>query len=380
VIPLTVPKLSMSGEPVRVAAWLVEDGTSVVHGDPVAELETEKSTVELEAPASGILRIVVVAGVDAEVDAVIGHIDDGSPVVEQSAAPAAAATNPQESVQSRPTAPAPSGTATRTLVASPAARRLATERGIRLDTIVGSGPGGRIVASDVVDLDAAAGDRAPARELRDAVVAGVIASWRDIPHIHISGRLDGEGIAAARGALDRRITITDLLAFSLARALLEVPTLNGSYGDGILLSAPVHLSLAVATGHGVAAPTIRNAHELSVEEIAAERRRLVDAARNGQLEKRELGGGTATLSNLGAYPVDFFAPVITGPQICLVATGRLGQEPVAVDGAIAIRQRIWVNVTIDHRAADGEAGGRLLASLQQQLSSLPAQTAPQEER
>ena len=377
-IPLMVPKLSMSGEPVRVAAWLVEDGTSVSHGDPVAELETEKSTVELEAPASGILRIVVAAGVDAEVDAVIGHIDDGSAVAEQPSASAAAAQ--PEPVWSAPTAPALSGTAARTVVASPAAKRLATERGIRLDTVVGSGPGGRIVASDIVGLDVPAADPAPGRGLRDAVVAGVTASWSDIPHIHISGRLDGEGIAAARDALDRRVTVTDLLAFSLARALLEVPTLNGSYGAGSRLSAAVHLSLAVATEQGVAAPAIRNAHELGLEEIAAERRRLVDAARSGQLDKRELGGGTATLSNLGAYPVDFFAPVITGPQICLVATGRLVQEPVAVDGAIAIRHRIWVNVAIDHRAADGEAGGRLLASLQQQFSSLPAQTAPQEER
>lgn len=378
-ISVTVPKLSMSGEPVRVAAWLIEDGMFVSNGDPVAELETEKSTVELEAPATGILRIVVAAGIDAEVDAVIGYIDDGSPDVEPRPAPAAAATNPLEPVESALAPPAQSDSAARTIVASPAARRLATERGIRLDTIVGSGPGGRIVASDIVD--APTGDpAAPSRGLRDAVIAGVTASWRSIPHIHISGRLDGEGVAAARAAVDRRITVTDLLAFSLARALLEVPTLNGSYGDGTRLSAAVHLSLAVATGHGVAAPTIRNAHELALEELAAERRRLVDAARSGQLEKRELGGGTATLSNLGAYPVDFFAPVITGPQICLVATGRLAREPVGVDGAIAIRHRIWVNVAIDHRAADGEAGGRLLASLQQHFSNLPAETAPEEER
>jgi len=369
----------MSGEPVRIAAWLVEEGVAVSQGDPVAELETEKSTIELEAPATGILRIVVAAGVDAEVDAVIGHIEDGSPVTEQSA-PAVATMIPSDPVESAPTAPAPPDTASRTIVASPAARRLATERGVRLDTVVGSGPGGRIVASDIVGADAAATDPVAGWGLRDAVVAGVAASWREIPHIHISGRLDGEGIATARSALGRKITVTDLLAFSLARALLEVPSLNGSYGDGTRLSTAVHLSLAVATEHGVAAPTIRNAHELALEELAAERRRIVDAARTGRLEKRELGGGTATLSNLGAYPVDFFAPVITGPQICLVATGRLAPEPVAVDGMITVRHRIWVNVAIDHRAADGEAGGRLLTSLEQQLSNLPAQTAPGEER
>ena len=136
-------------------------------------------------------------------------------------------------------------------------------------------------------------------------------------------------------------------------------------------SGPVHLSLAVATRDGVVAPVIRDAGSRSLEELAAERARLVAAARDGHVDRRELAGGTITLSNLGAYPVDFFAPVVSGPQIAMVATGRIVEKPVAEDGWIAVRARMWANVAVDHRAADGEAGGRLLAALERQLASLP---------
>jgi pyruvate dehydrogenase E2 component (dihydrolipoamide acetyltransferase) len=116
---------------------------------------------------------------------------------------------------------------------------------------------------------------------------------------------------------------------------------------------------------------IRDHGSRSLDGIAAERARLVAAAREGRLDRRELAGGTITLSNLGAYPVDFFAPVISGPQIAMVATGRVAEKPVAESGWIAVRARMWANVAIDHRAADGEAGGRLLAALERQLAALP---------
>ena len=169
------------------------------------------------------------------------------------------------------------------------------------------------------------------------------------------------------------VTVTDLLALAVARALRDVPDLNGHVGvRGAAPSERVHLALAVATADGVVAPVLRDASGLSLAAIAAERARLVAAARAGLLEKRDLGGATCTLSNLGAHPVDFFAPVVTAPQIALVATGRLAEKPVAVDGMIAVRHRLWVNAAIDHRGADGEAGGRFLAALERRLAELPA--------
>ena len=136
-------------------------------------------------------------------------------------------------------------------------------------------------------------------------------------------------------------------------------------------SRPVHLSIAVATADGVVAPVLRDADSLALVDVARERSRLVEAARQGSLGGHDLSGGTCTLSNLGAHPVDFFAPVVSGPQVAMVATGRVADRPVALDGLVGVRPRMWVNVAIDHRAADGEAGGRLLAALERQIALLP---------
>jgi pyruvate dehydrogenase E2 component (dihydrolipoamide acetyltransferase) len=170
-------------------------------------------------------------------------------------------------------------------------------------------------------------------------------------------------------ARDAGVTVTDVLVVALAGALAEVPELNAvRRPDGsVARSEAVHLSLAVATAAGVVAPVIRDAGSRSLAEIASERRRLVDAARSGSIDGRDLAGGTCTLSNLGAHPVDFFAPVISGPQVAMIATGRVADRVVAVDGLLGVRPRMWVNVAIDHRAADGEAGGRLLAALERRI-------------
>lgn len=139
----------------------------------------------------------------------------------------------------------------------------------------------------------------------------------------------------------------------------------------MIRSAVVHLSLAVATPDGVVAPVLRDASSRSLTDLSAERARIVAAARDGRIDRRELAGGTVTLSNLGAYPVDFFAPVISGPQVAMVATGRVVDKPVAEGGWIAARPRMWANVAVDHRAADGEAGARMLAAFERQIASLP---------
>ena len=206
-------------------------------------------------------------------------------------------------------------------------------------------------------------------------MANITASWQQIPHVHVGGELAADGVMRAKASAppDAAVTVTDLLVVALARALAEVPELNGvRRGDGSLeRSQAVHLSIAVATPSGVVAPVLRDAGSLTLEDVARERRRLVEAARQGTLDGRDLAGGTCTLSNLGAHPVDFFAPVVSGPQVAMVATGRVAGRPVAVDGLVGVRPTMWVNVAVDHRAADGEAGGRLLAALERQLALLP---------
>jgi pyruvate dehydrogenase E2 component (dihydrolipoamide acetyltransferase) len=372
-IEVKVPQLSISMEEAKVLRWLVEDGQAVAARQPIVEIETDKATVEVEAPADGRVRIVAGEGEIVPVEGIIAEVlvvtDDGEP----SPAPVAPATSAAPVAAAHAPAPSPAPVAERGHAASPAARRIAAERGIDLTGVRGSGPGGRIMVKDLRETGvpaAAPGSSAPG--LRDAVVANITASWRQIPHIHIGGELDGTGLAAAKQSArlqsGEKITITDLLIAAVARALCDMPELNGTLGspaDG------VHVALAVATPDGIVAPVIRNADELSFAGLVRERGRVVAAAREGATDPHDLAGGTFTLSNLGAYPVDFFAPVVSGPQIALLATGRLVEKPVAVDGMIAVRHRIWANVAIDHRGADGEAGGRFLAALERRLNDLP---------
>ena len=376
-----VPQLSLSMEEAKVSRWLVEDGAAVTAGQLVVEVETDKATVEIEAQSAGVLRIVAAEGAIVAVDGVLAELEPAGPSVaaeewtdDAGAAPAAA--TPRGRLRSVAAPPGRSGP-----VASPAARRIARERGIELATLQGSGPGGRIVARDVGPIPAEDG-RATATDddrLRAAVVANITASWQQIPHVHIGGELAADGVMPARasGAPGAGVTVTDVLVVALARALGEVPELNALLRpDGsVERSRAVHLSIAVATANGVVAPVIRDAESLALGDVARERSRLVEAARQGVLDGHELSGGTCTLSNLGAHPVDFFAPVVSGPQVAMVATGRVTDRPVALDGLVGVRPRMWVNVAIDHRAADGEAGGRLLAALERQLTLLPGGTA-----
>jgi pyruvate dehydrogenase E2 component (dihydrolipoamide acetyltransferase) len=381
---VVVPQLSISMEEAKVGRWLVEDGEAVVAGQLVVEVETDKATVEIEAPAAGLLRIVAAEGAIVSVDGVLAELEpaapaavgtvaaDGDAVVGSAsvdAASAAAAAVSAAGISAQPRRQGP--------IASPAARRLARERGVELASLQGSGPRGRIVARDIVAGPAAGGHLAalPDERLRAAVVGNITASWQQIPHVHIGGELAADGVRRARASAppDAAVTVTDLLVVALARALQEVPELNAlRRADGsVEQSEAVHLAIAVATPSGVVAPVLRDAGSQTLVDVARERRRLVEAARQSALDGRDLAGGTCTLSNLGAHPVDFFAPVVSGPQVAMVATGRVADRPVAVDGLLGVRPTMWVNVAVDHRAADGEAGGRLLAAFERQIALLP---------
>jgi pyruvate dehydrogenase E2 component (dihydrolipoamide acetyltransferase) len=367
-IPVTLPQLSISMEEGKVVRWLVEDGQAVSAGQPLVEIETDKATMEVEAPADGQVRILASEGDVLAVEATIAEI---LAEAEEPAPPMPAPT--EEAAATAPVAaqapPVRTTVGREPQAASPAARRVAAERGIDLAQLRGSGPGGRIM---VKDLPAAPAPAAPSRSLRDAVVANITASWQQLPHIHIGGELDGTGLAEARrtAALPsgEKVIVTDLLIMAVARALHDVPELNGTLDKR---ADRVHLALAVAMADGVVAPVIRNADELSLAEVVRERTRIVAAARAGASDPHDLAGGTFTLTNLGPYPVDFFAPIVSGPQVAMLATGRLAERPVAVDGMLAVRDRLWANVAVDHRAADGETGARFLAALERRLTELP---------
>ncbi len=378
---VTLAQLSISMEDGRVSRWLVADGELVSTGQPVVEIETDKATIEIEAPVDGIVRIVAAEGDIVVVDGILAELQPADATTATAPAEAPAVLPAPLPLDAESIAPRDPSTTTSPRrsgpIASPAARRLAREQAVDLQRVRGSGPGGRIVARDIAAVGATATTSvAPdAQRLREAVVGNITASWQQIPHVHIGGELAAGGLVRAREALTSSgldVTVTDLLIVALSQALVEVPDLNGRrLTDGsVERSSAVHLAIAVATANGVVAPVLRNADSLAVSEVTRERRRLVDAARRGVVEGRDLVGGTCTLSNLGAYPVDFFAPVVSGPQIAMIATGRVAEKVVAENGWVGVRPSMWVNVAIDHRASDGEAGGRLLASLERHLASL----------
>ncbi len=366
------PKLGLDTAPGRIVAWLKTPGDAVARGEPILEVETDKTTIEVEAPADGVLLATLAeAGEEVAIGSIVafvGLVGEDIPIVEsQSPSPQTEADGPDLALPLASDRTVQSATTVR---ASPAARRRAKELALDLIGVVGSGPEGRITPADVERHAAAGVTPSSGQRTRRAIAEQVTASW-EIPHINIGGQLDADPLAAAIAALRKTrddISVTDFLIASAARALASVPELNGTYADGIaVLTDQVHLGLAVATMRGVMIPVIRNAHQLSLEEIAHERIRLRDDTRRGVLRGSDAGGATATLSNLGAFPVDFFTPIIFSPQISLIATGRITLQPTVLGGDITTVSRMWVNVAIDHRAADGETGGKFLAAFEREI-------------
>jgi pyruvate dehydrogenase E2 component (dihydrolipoamide acetyltransferase) len=366
------PKLGLSLEPGRVVAWHKQPGDDVDQGEPIVDVETDKVTMEVEAPAAGVLLACLAEpGQTVEIGAaiaLIGAAGEELPAVTSATSSAAA---------ELPTDPRPSA-ATLTqqprlrkpVRASPVARKRARELGVDLAAVAATGPDGRVTAEDVETYATArSGSQVNPRA---GIAAQVAASW-SAPHINICGELLADGLVRAMQSPRLKstdVSVTDLLVHVVASALREVPELNGTYGPPPTQGTEVHLGLAVASERGVIVPVIHDAHTLDIESIASERRRLSSASRSGSLTGADLVGGTATLSNLGAYPVDLFTPVLFGPQICLVATGRIRRQPVMQEEVLTTEHRIWINACIDHRAADGEAGGRFLAAVQERVASL----------
>jgi pyruvate dehydrogenase E2 component (dihydrolipoamide acetyltransferase) len=400
---LTLPQLSIAMEEARVVRWLVEDGSQVDEGQPVVEIETDKATMELEAPVAGVITVVAPEGELVAVDALLADIAAKGEVASDRLSPgpqigttASAAPSLETLAEAETESPADTGGASDTresgrVRASPAARRYAAEAGVDIARVASASVGGRVSVEDVKRYaDSAAlgvdeprepsqdGIRPGERTLRDIVLANITASWQQIPHIHISGQLSATGLVRARDEVKRagiRATVTDLLIAAITAALQEVPELNIGRQAATVLNGgvtTVNLALAVATPQGVVAPVIRDVGSMNLEELTRERSRLVAEARAGTAEPRDLAGGTITLSNLGSFPVDFFAPIVSGPQAAMVATGRIREVPVVEKGLMVVRSCLLVNVAIDHRKADGEAGGRFLAALESSLTELPS--------
>jgi pyruvate dehydrogenase E2 component (dihydrolipoamide acetyltransferase) len=354
-----MPALGMAQDTGTVLRWLKAEGDHVAAGEPLMEVETDKATVEVEAPCDGTLADVCAAeGDEVPVGQVVARVVGvGSDPV--------------------PAKPAGAGNGRRRKLASPKARRIAAELGVDLGALTGSGPGGAVVAADVQRVEApspipeppAAAPPAPERSVWRVMAERTTQSWQTAPHFFLrrqvdAGRLNSwRDAARARPALDRA-SHTDLLVMVAAAALRRHPEVNATWaGAAPERLSDVNVAVAVATEAGLVVPVVHRADTLSLEQIVARRIELVERARAGRLAPDDLTGGTFTISNLGMFGVDSFDAILNAPQAAILAVGRIADRVVAVDGAAVVRPAADLSVSFDHRVVDGAMGARFLETL-----------------
>jgi pyruvate dehydrogenase E2 component (dihydrolipoamide acetyltransferase) len=386
-IEVPMPRLSDSMEEGTIVRWLFADGDAVEVGQEIAEIETDKATMPLEAEAAGPLRILAQENETLPVGAPIAWIGEG---------PSAATAGPVAAGD--PPAPAVAKASSNGRVkASPLARRLAAERGLDLSKLGGSGPGGRIVKADVeaaavvpapapaVEAPAAVPETAKGNvtyielsRLQQVVTRRMAESKATAPDFALTRELDMEAAVELRGQLKKWAgegepvpSYNDLVVKACALALKEHPRANGAYRDGRWeLYERVNVGIAVAGEDGaLIVPVVPDVDRASLGEIARTSKRLALAARDGSVTPPELAGGTFTVSNLGMFGIDTFTAVINPPQAAILAVGALAQKPVVVDGELAVGWRMGVTLVCDHRILSGADGAAFLARVAELLAS-----------
>nr|WP_294850660.1 pyruvate dehydrogenase complex dihydrolipoamide acetyltransferase [uncultured Sphingomonas sp.] len=412
-IELKMPALSPTMEEGTLAKWLVKEGDTVSSGDILAEIETDKATMEFEAVDEGVvLKILVPEGTDAvkvgTAIAMIGEEGEAADAV-PAAAPAPAAEAPKVAAASAAPAAVSAPVAVAAPVAarsdtgdrikaSPLARRLADAQGIDLASLTGSGPGGRIVRAD---LGAAAGGAkaapqaaapAPATasaptpqlaavdpgdipheavklsNMRKTIARRLTESKQQVPHIYLTVDVNLDKLLKLRGELNAglssrgvKLSVNDMLIKALAVSLIEVPECNVSFaGDQLIKYTRADISVAVSIPGGLITPIISGANDKAISKISTEMKELAERAKEGKLQPHEYQGGTASLSNMGMYGIKQFEAVINPPQAMIMAIGAGEKRPYVIDDSLQIATIMSATGSFDHRAIDGADGAKLM--------------------
>ena len=345
-----MPALGIAQDTGRIVAWLRSEGDAVTEGEPLIEVETDKTTVQLDAPATGTLaRVSHFDGADVPVGQTIAVILAPGEV---DAAPAPASERPP---------------------ASPKARRIAAERGIALESIGGTGPAGAITAADVAaapSRSAPRGGDQPFGRTWGVMARRMVESWTTAPHFSLERDVRADRIiallTAVRRRTDQRLTITDVLVRLAAAALREHPAVNVAWdGAGPAVRKHINVGLAVALPDGLVVPVIHRADTLDLAGVARRRSELVAAARAGRLAPADLADGTFTITNLGMFGVDRFTAILNPPQAAILAVGRIAERVIAVGGNSVVAPMVSLTLTGDHRAIDGARLAAYLTTLAQ---------------
>jgi pyruvate dehydrogenase E2 component (dihydrolipoamide acetyltransferase) len=436
---VVLAKLSPTMEEGTIVKWSKNEGDPVKVGDVLAEIETDKANMEMEALGAGVLRkILVPAGGKAPVGALIGVVadpgDDISSLLASASAPAAAAAPPAAQPAAQPAAPAqpaesagaavppapseapsrpeaapapapsappppaaaapPRGTDER-VKASPLARNMAAERNIPLESVAGSGPGGRVVKRDIETWKRGsaapaaqagqarpapqpaivAGQEIPVSSMRKAIAKRLAESKFSAPHYYVSMDVDMDAAVSMREQLIRaentKLSYNDFVVKACARALTRWPMVNASWaGDKIVTYGEVHVGVAVALPDGLITPVVRNADRKSVPAIGQEIKELAARAKEKKLRPEEFTGSTFTVSNLGMYDVTEFTAIINPPEACILAVGAVRKLPVvAADDSLRVGHRMRITLSSDHRVVDGALAAQFLQEVRRLLEN-----------
>lgn len=412
---VTMPRLSDTMSEGAIGKWLKSPGDQVEQGDIIAEIETDKAIMELEAFDKGtLLKILVPEGQTVPIGTPIALIGEGEVEAEPPAeANGSKATQPppvaEAPVETQPPAPTPPAqpaaqAAEETggrLKASPVARRVAEERGIDLRLVQGTGPGGRIIKENVENFKPetapvaqpasqpgpaaspalVSAEAVPMSRMRRAIARAMTEAQPGTPHIYVTVEIDMAEAMKLRqqinesGAAEVKISVNDLMIKAAAKALLKFPALNSSYATGsdnqpaILEHTQINISVAVALEGGLVAPVVHDADKKALGIIAAEIRDLAGRAREGKLKQQELENATFQVSNLGMYQVVAFTSIIPAPLASSLSVGAVRQTPVIRDGQVQAGEIMTVTLSVDHRVADGAIAAQYLQELRRLLEA-----------
>jgi pyruvate dehydrogenase E2 component (dihydrolipoamide acetyltransferase) len=413
-----MPKLSPTMEEGQISRWLKKEGDKVSMGEPLAEIDTDKATMEMQALANGVLRKIIVnegqAAPLGQLIAVIGEPDEDIASMLSEAPAAAPAPKPEQPKQEPPKqeekpaeqpAPQQNGqpktgqpkTDSGRMIVSPLAARMAAESGIDLRSLQGSGPGGRIIKRDieaaisqpkpepgyprvvptgqVPQIGASAYRDEPASEIRKTIARRLVTSLGPVPHFFLTTEIEMDRAAEMRRGInaldpDLKISINDVIIKVAAAALIQHPEVNASFQEKFVrYYERADVGVAVAIEDGLITPVVRAADQKSLSQIAAEVRELAERARSRRLKPEEYTGATFSISNLGMFGIDEFTAVINPPEGAILAVGAMSPKPVVRDNEIVIRQMMRVTMSCDHRVIDGATGAKFLQTFKKILEN-----------
>ncbi len=400
---IEMPKLADTMTEGTLVKWRKEEGESVKVGDVLAEVETDKATMEMEAFDAGVLhKHLVAAGQKVPVGTSIALLlgkgeaapTGDAPPAPKAAAPAAAPAASAPTAAAGTHAPAASGERVK---ASPLAKKIAAEKGVSLAGLAGSGPGGRIVAKDVESRSPSSAPSAPKSApvaatpagtgdqrialsgMRRVIAERLLTSKTTIPHFYLNIEVDAAPLMKLRVDLNAaseagggvKFTVNDFVLKAVVAAAVKVPAVNASFaGDAIIQYGSVNLAVAVAVEEGLVTPVIRDAQKKSLRDISEAVKDLATRARGKKLNPNEYAGGTITVSNLGSYGIESFSAIINPPQAMILSIGAIVKKPVVgPNDAIVAGQRMSIGLSADHRVVDGAVGAQYLAELRKLIES-----------